>query len=166
MPRTRIPVTKFPVDKCTWETFEPSERAAFLEKKLRAKHGLFYRCCPGEEDDWLCEDYSLYTEWEIALLKGETLWAVHAKFQNFLTWLDIHWASRHQEKDWVHQEKEAYLGVLRRVTSDKALLAHLSVGVIFDFDRHGRNISRCQLCSCTRKPLTPAVDSPGLACSS
>ncbi len=101
MPRTRIPVTKLPLDRCTWQTFESNERAVFLDKKLRAKHGLAYRCCPGEQEDYLCEDYSLFTEWEIALLKGEPLWAVHAKFQNFLSWLSAHWTRHNQSKDWV-----------------------------------------------------------------
>jgi hypothetical protein len=40
MPRTRIPVPKFPIGRCTWQKFEPSERVAFLEKTLKAKHGV------------------------------------------------------------------------------------------------------------------------------
>ncbi len=149
MLRTRIPVTKLPLDRCTWQTFESNERAVFLDKKLRAKHGLPYRCLPGEQEDYLCEDYSLFTEWEIALLKGEPLWVVHAKFQNFLGWLSCHWTRYNQTKDWVGQEKEAYLQKLGRITEDKALLANISVGVTFGFDSNGRNISQCQLCSCT-----------------
>ncbi len=68
MPRTRIPIPKFPVDRCTWQTFESSERIVFLNKKLRVKHGLAYRHYSGEQEDYLCEDYSLFTEWEGALL--------------------------------------------------------------------------------------------------
>ncbi len=91
MPRTRIPVTKFPVDKCTCQTFEPSERVVFLDKKLKAKHGLTYNHFPGEEEDYLCEDHTLFTEWEAALLNGEPLWAVPAKFYTFVSWLELFW---------------------------------------------------------------------------
>jgi hypothetical protein len=110
MPRTRIPVSKFPIDKCTCETFTAAERIVFLDKKLKAKHNLPYRCCPGEEEDYLCEDYSLFTEWEIGLLKGEPLWVVHAKFQSFVSWLEFHLSKRNQSQDWVSQEKETYTG--------------------------------------------------------
>ena len=149
MPRTRIPVSKFPVDRCTWQTFDPSERIVFLHKKLRAKHGLAYKHFSGEEEDYLCEDYSLFAEWEAALLKGEPLWAVHAKFYNFVSWLELLWAKQDQTRDWASQEREAFLGVIESVTRDKVLLAHLSVGVTFEFDCNGRHISKCQLCAHT-----------------
>ena len=152
MPRTRIPVPKFPIGRCTWQKFEPSERVALLEKTLKAKHGISFRCFPGEEEEYQCEDYSLFSEWESALLQGEPLWAVYAKFHTFLSWLDVHWVRQDQTKDWVGQEKESFLGTLGAVTSDRILLAHLSVGVAACFDRNGRHVTKCQLCSYTCPP--------------
>lgn len=35
--------------------------------------------CLKEEDDYKSKNYSLFTEWEAALLIGEPLWAAHAK---------------------------------------------------------------------------------------
>ena len=61
---------------------------------------------------YLCEDFSLFTEWEAALLKGEPLWAVHAKFYNFVSWLELLWAKQDQTRDWASQEREAFLGVI------------------------------------------------------
>ncbi len=116
MPRTRIPVSKFPVDKCTWRAFSPSERIGFLEKKLKAIHGLKFKHCPGELEDYLCEDYSLFTEWEIALLKGEPLWAVHAKFFAFVNWLEVFWCEQDKTRDWVELERQTFLGLLGGIT--------------------------------------------------
>ena len=76
----------------------------------------------------MCEDYSLCTEWEAALLKGEPLWAVHAELYAFLNWLELFWTKQDQTLDWVDQEKHTFLGVLGGITRDKAVLAHLSVG--------------------------------------
>ncbi len=120
MPCTGISVSKFPVDRCTWQTFDSSERIVFLDKKLKAKHGLAYKHFPGEEEDYLCEDYSLIIEWEAALLKGEPLWAVQGKFYNFVGGLEVHWARHDQTRDWASQEREAFLGVLERVTQSTA----------------------------------------------
>lgn len=55
-----------------------------MEKTSEAKHGLHLEHYPGEEEGYKCEDYSLFTEWEAALLKGGPLWAVHAAFYTFL----------------------------------------------------------------------------------
>lgn len=92
------------------------------------------------------DGYSVFTEWEATLLKGEPLRVVHAEFYAFLNCLEVHWVRQDKTLVWVEQEKETFLGILGRVTVNKVLLTHLSVGVGLAFVKHGKHVTPCQLC--------------------
>lgn len=57
-------------------------------------------------------------------MRGEPLWAVHAKFYTFLNWLEVHWVRQDQTLEWAIQERETFLGILERATRNRVLLAH------------------------------------------
>lgn len=95
----------------------------YLLAKLRVKHNLRVVYFPGQNTFYKSADLSGFTEWEHALLRQGSLWAVQQKFVAFLHWLRDNCASKFETLK--EAEQKLLSGVVRRIVLDNELAPNI-----------------------------------------